>query len=177
MYSNMKMKVLKPMDISEEEKQLRLLMSLRHDPKRYEEERDKLHRMIARKTLDYYCKDGYYAFYKNYKVDYKTDDGYTVCVREHSTTITLVTEYGTLTGTGSTWDYIFDDLTLSPKPKLMPRRDYDSIRQRMYDILVSEKVVYPFHPLHHIGHGYFDTKICMFGAQDLIADELKQQDK
>ena len=47
MYSNMKMKVLKPMDISEEEKQLRLLMSLRHDPKRYEEERDKLHRMYG----------------------------------------------------------------------------------------------------------------------------------
>ncbi|MBR5381114.1 MAG: hypothetical protein IK136_00675, partial [Oscillospiraceae bacterium] len=143
MYSNAKMKVLKPMDISDEEKQLRLLMSLRSGTAEYQEARDKLHRMIARKTLDYYCKDGYYAFYKNYKVDYTTDDGYTVCVREHSTTITLNTEYGTLTGSGSTWDYIFDDLTVSPKPKLMPRRDYEDIRQRMYDILVSEKVVYP----------------------------------
>ena len=172
MYSNAKMKVLKQMDISDEEKQLRLLMSLNKGTKRYDEERDKLHRMLARKTLEYYCKDGYHAFYRDYRVNYTTDDGYVVAVKEHGTTITLETEYGTLTGTGSTWDYIFDDLTLSPRPKEMDKREYEDIRQRMYDILVSEKVVYPFHPLHHIGHGYFDTKICMFGAQDLIADEL-----
>ncbi|MBN2039871.1 MAG: hypothetical protein JW864_07520 [Spirochaetes bacterium] len=163
------MKTLKKLDLAAEEEQLRLVKKLRDegDP-RHRLELDKFNQMIAEKTLEYYCEDGYHAFFEHYAVDYETDDGYKVEVRGHEMSVSKKTAYGNLTGCGSTWDYITGDLRVTPKPSDMDKKEYAAIKQRMEDIQESERVVYPFHSLHRIGSGYFDTKICMFNAHKLV---------
>ena len=96
-----KMKVLHPLDLSEVESQLRLVMRLKGKPG-FEEQQDKLQRMIARKTLEYYSKEGYHAFFHNYKVDYVTEDGYRVRCWEHEAEIIFSNPFGPPTGTDST---------------------------------------------------------------------------
>lgn len=163
------MKILKKIDLSEEEAQLRLVMRLRdkNDP-RHQEALDTLHGMLAKKTLEYYCADGYDAFFERHCLDYETEDGYRVHVRGHEMSVSITTPLGVIDGAGSTWDYIEGDLKLSAKPPEMDKKAYSAIRRRMEDIQDSEKVVYPFHPLHRIGNGCFDTKICMYNAHKLV---------
>jgi hypothetical protein len=50
----------------------------------------------------------------------------------------------------------------------MEKRDYDAVKRRMEEIQESERVVYPFHPLHRLANGYFDTSICMYNAHELL---------
>jgi hypothetical protein len=166
------MKILKEMDLTAEAAQLRLVMALKNsrDPG-HPEALLKLHRMLAKKTLEYYCADGYDAFFERHKLDYTTEDGYIVKVRGHELSIQKETPAGTVTGRGSTWDYLPDDLILSDKPAGMTSADYRYIEKRMKALEDSERVVYPFHPLHRIGNGYFDTKICMYGAHKLVGRE------
>lgn len=58
------MKVLKEIDLTAEEAQLRLVMKLRDSRETHHQQAlDKLHRMLAKKTLEYYCADGYDAFF------------------------------------------------------------------------------------------------------------------
>ena len=165
------MKTLKKLDLSAEEAQLRHVKMLRDTgDDRHKEELDKLHHMIARKTLAYYCDGGYNAFFESYKVDYTTDDEFKVEVRGHSMSISIDTPFGTLTGTGSTWDYISNDLKISAKPVNMEIEEYESIKQRMEEIQESERIVYPFHSLHRIANGYFDPDICMYNAHKIIKE-------
>ena len=165
------MKTLKKMDLRAEEEQLRLVKKLRDSGDiRHKSELDKLHRMIAKKTLTYYCADGYDAFYERYTLDYITEDDYTVKVRKHEITVSKRTPHGEITGSGSIWDYISGDLQVSAKPSGMDKKDYNAIKKRMEDIQESERVVYPFHSLHRIANGYFDTKICMYNAHELLKE-------
>ncbi len=165
------MKTLKKLDLSAEEAQLRLVKKLRDTgDKRHQQELDKLHCMIAKKTLEYYCEDGYAAFYERYRLDDMTGDGYKVAVRSHEISITKETSYGVITGSGSIWDYISGDLNVSAKPAGMDKKEYNAVKRRMEEIQESERVVYPFHSLHRIANGYFDTKICMYNAHNLIKD-------
>lgn len=165
------MKTLKDMDLTAEAAQLRLVKKLRDvRDAAHQRELDKLHLMLAKKTLEYYCADGYHAFFEQYNFDFTTDDGYNAAVRGHDMTITLDTPDGTLTGSGSTWDYIPDDLRLSPKPSGMDKKTYAAIKRRMEALENAERVIYPFHPLHRIGHGYFDTQICMYNAHKLVGE-------
>jgi hypothetical protein len=163
------MNILKKIDLTAEEAQLRLVMKLKdsRDPK-HQQELDKLHLMLAEKTLEYYCADGYDAFFERHHFDYTTEDGYNVEVRGHDMSVSLETPYGIIKGTGSTWDYMPDDLRVSEKPAEMDRQEYAAIKKRMMEIEDSERVVYPFHPLHRIGNGYFDTRICMYNAHKLV---------
>ncbi|MGD9157733.1 MAG: hypothetical protein PVG39_04960 [Desulfobacteraceae bacterium] len=163
------MKTLKKLDLSAEEAQLRHVKKLRDTgDARHREELDKLHHMIAGKTLEYYCEGGYNAFFERYSIDYTTDDGYKVEVRGHAMSISINTPCGTITGIGSTWDYISNDLKVSAKPVNMEIEEYTVIKQRMEEIQESERIVYPFHSLHRIANGYFDTDICMYNAHKII---------
>ncbi len=165
------MKILKKLDLSAEEEQLRYVKKLKDTgDARHKKELDKLHRMIARKTLEYYCDGGYHAFFESYSLDYTTDDGYRVEVRGHSMTVSFDTPHGTLTGTGSTWDYISNDLKVSSKPGDMGIKEYNNIKQRMEEIQESERIVYPFHSLHNIANGYFDPEICMYKAHKIVKE-------
>lgn len=167
------MKVLKRLDLSAEEAQLRLVMHLKKtgDTAEYQAAVDTLHHMLAVKTLEYYGADGYDAFFERHCLDYMTPDGYTVAVRGHDMTICIETDVGKVTGSGSTWDYLTDDLVYSVRPQAMDKGAYTDIKKRMAAIQDNERVLYPFHPLHHIGHGYFDTAICMYRAHALLADK------
>ena len=163
------MKTLKKLDLSAEEEQLRLVKKLKDAGDfRSQEELDKLHRMLAEKTLEYYCEDGYHAFFDRYSLDYETDDGYKVKVRGHEVSVSIDTAFGQLTGEGLTWDYTSNDLKVSAKPAGMDGKEYDAIMRRMEDIQESERVVYPFHSLHRIGHGYFSTDICVYNAHRTV---------
>ncbi len=168
------MKILKEMDLTAEEAQLRLVMRLgdKRDP-RHQEALDRLHRMLAKKTLEYYCEDGYDAFFERYHIDYETEDGFRVDVRGHNITVSTVTPFGVIEGRGTTWDYRENDLELSERPSGMDRKDYAAVKRRMKEIQNSEKVLYPFHPLHRIGNGYFDTAVCMRNAHKLVKTEEK----
>ena len=126
--------------------------------------------MIARKTLEYYCDGGYHAFFESYSLNYTTDDEYRVEVRGHEVTISFNTLNGTLTGTGSTWDYISNDLKVAAKPANMEIEEYEALKQRMEEIQESERIVYPFHSLHRIASGYFDTDTCMYKAHKIIKE-------
>jgi hypothetical protein len=163
------------MDLTAEEAQLRLVMKLRdsHDP-RHQEALDRLHRMLAKKTLEYYCEDGYDAFFERYHINYETEDGLRVEVRSHDVSISTATPYGVIKGNGTTWDYIDGDLKLSERPSGMDRKDYAAVKRRMDKIQDSEKVLYPFHPLHRIGNGYFDTQICMYNAHKLVKEAERE---
>lgn len=163
------MKILKDMDLTAEEAQLRLVIRLKdkHDP-RHPEALDRLHRMLAEKTLQYYSPDGYDAFFEAHRYDYTTGDGYRVDIRGHDMSVSFESPYGVIQGVGSTWDYMPDDLKVSEKPRGLDRKEYDAIKRRMKDIEDSERIVYPFHPLHRIGNGYFDTRICMYNAHKLV---------
>jgi hypothetical protein len=165
------MRVLKELDLSAEEAQLRLVMALKkkNDPD-YPGALDRLHRMLAEKTLAYYCPDGYDAFFERHRLDYETEDGYAVTVRGHDMSVSIKTPAGSITGRGSTWDYTSGDLEVSPKPPEMDKKRYADIKRRMAEIQDDERVLYPFHPLHRIGNGYFDTKMCMYGAHKLIRE-------
>ena len=166
------MKTLKKLDLSAEEEQLRLVKKLRDTgDDRHQRELDKLHRMIAEKTLEYYCADGYEAFYNRYALDYITDDGYTVKIQTHEITVSVKTPHGEIIGNGSIWDYISDDLKVSAKPSGLDKKEYAAIKRRMEAIQESERVVYPFHSLHRIANGYFDTKICMYNAHKLVKED------
>lgn len=166
------MKTLKKLDLSNEEAQLLLVKKLRDTgDASHQKELDKLHHMLAEKTLEYYCEDGYDAFYERYTLDYVTDDGYKVEVRGHEMSVYIDTPYGKLRGKGSTWDYISNDLEVSIRPAGMDKKDYAAIKERMEEIQESERVVYPFHSLHRIASGYFDTNICMYKAHNLINKE------
>jgi hypothetical protein len=163
------MKILKDLDLQAEETQLRLVKKLRDaSDRRYPKELDKLHRMLAEKTLEYYCPDGYDVFFQRYILDYITEDGYSVSVRGHEMSVSIQSPYGAITGSGSTWDYVHGDLTVSERPAGMDKNDYNAVKRRMESIQESERVVYPFHSLHRIAGGYFDTKICMYGAHTLV---------
>jgi hypothetical protein len=163
------MKTLKKIDLTAEEAQLRLVKKLRDaGDNRHQAQLDKLHRMLAEKTLEYYCADGYHAFFDRYALSYISDDGYSVKVRGHEITVAVITAYGDITGSGSTWDYISGDLEVSDKPAGMEKRDYDAVKRRMEEIQESERVIYPFHPLHRLANGYFDTSICMYNAHELL---------
>jgi hypothetical protein len=121
------MKTLKKIDLTAEEAQLRLVKKLRDaGDNRHQAQLDKLHRMLAEKTLEYYCADGYHAFFDRYALSYISDDGYSVKVRGHEITVAVITAYGDITGSGSTWDYISGDLEVSDKPAGMEKRDYDA---------------------------------------------------
>ncbi len=166
------MKTLKNLDLSAEEAQLRLVKKLRDTgDSRHQEELDKLNRMVAAKTLEYYCADGYDAFFERYTLDYITEDGFKVEVRGHEMSVSIVKPYGTIKGNGSTWDYISNDLNVSAKPADMDKKEYTNIKRRMEEIQESERIVYPFHSLHRIANGYFDTKICMYNAHKLISEK------
>lgn len=170
------MKVLKELDLTAEETQLRTVMALKksRDPG-YQQALDKLHRMLAVKTLEYYCEDGYDAFFERHRLDYTTEDGYAVEVRGHDMSVCVRTPEGVVTGNGSTWDYVTNDLELSGKPSGMERQHYTDIKKRMKEIQDSERVLYPFHPLHKIGNGIFDTKTCMYGAHRLVQKDQRPQ--
>ena len=73
-----------------------------------------------------------------------------------------------VTGNGSTWDYLPDDLTVSGRPQGMNVKAYEAVKKRMRALEDAERIVYPFHPLHRIGNGYFDTKVCMYNAHFLL---------
>ena len=165
------MKTLKKLDLSAEEVQLRNVKKLKDkgDPS-HKKELDKLHKMIARKTLEYYCEGGYNAFFESYSLDYTTDDKYRVKVRGHEMTVSIDTPFSTLTGTGSTWDYISNDLKVPKKPVDMETEEYKAIKQRMEEIQESERIVYPFHSLHRIANGYFDPNICLYKAHKIIKE-------
>jgi hypothetical protein len=163
------MKTLKTLDLSAEENQLRNVKKLKDKgDARHKQELDKLHQMIARKTLEYYCDGGYKAFFDSYSLDYTTDDEYRVEVRGHSMTVSFDTPHGTITGSGSTWDYISNDLKVSGKPANMKIEEYEAVKQRMEEIQESERIVYPFHSLHRIANGYFDPDICLYNAHKII---------
>ena len=163
------MKILKELDLREEEAQLRLVKKLKDaGDDRHRQALETLHCMLARKTLDYYCADGYDAFFERYNFDKDTDDGYHIAVRGHDMTVSIQTAFGTLTGRGSTWDYISDDLEVAPRPAGMKQTDYNAVKKRMAVLQDAERVVYPFHSLHRIANGYFDTKVCMYNAHGLI---------
>ena len=102
------------------------------------------------------------------RLDYTTEDGYNVEIRGHDMTVAVDTPHGKLTGVGSTWDYMPGDLRLSPRPNGMDKQEYAAIKRRMEALEDAERIVYPFHPLHRFGNGYFDTKICMYGAHKLV---------
>jgi hypothetical protein len=160
------------LDLTAEAAQLRLVISLEGSrDRRYQTELDRLHLMLARKTLDYYGGDGYDAFFERHQLDYTTDDGYRVRVRGHDMSVNVETPWGVINGTGSTWDYTPGDLQVSPKPAEMAKNDYAAVKKRMEEIEDSERIVYPFHPLHRIGNGYFDTKICMYNAHALVKED------
>ncbi len=163
------LKVLKEMDLLAAEEQLRLVKKLRdkHEAN-HQQELQKLHRMLAKKTLEYYGEDGYDAFFERHHIDYATDDRYIVQVRGHEMSVSIHTPYGILKGSGSTWDYTPGDLILSDKPPDMDRKEYTAVKRRMEEIEDSERVLYPFHPLHRIGNGYFYTQICMYNAHKLV---------
>jgi hypothetical protein len=163
------MKILKELDLTGEKEQLRRVIQLRdsRDP-RHTEALDTLHRMLAKKTLEYYGADGYDAFFHTHRLDYETDDGYAVKVRGHDMTVRVETTYGIVTGSGSTWDYLPDDLAVSRRPQGMNVTAYDAVKKRMRALEDAERIVYPFHPLHRLGNGYFDTKICMYNAHILL---------
>lgn len=171
------MKTLKEMDLASEETQLRLVMKLRDakDPN-HQRALDRLHLMLAKKTLEYYCEDGYDAFFERHRYEYSTDDGYRVNVKGHDISVSLETQDGIITGCGSTWDYVENDLRLSPKPSCMEKRAYTVIKRRMEEIQDTERVLYPFHPLHRLGNGYFDTKICMYNAHKLIKEQNQKEE-
>ena len=163
------MKILKEQDLTAEKEQLRLVMRLRDSgDKRRGEALDVLHRMLAKKTLEYYGQGGYDAFFAQHRLDYTTEDGYNVEIRGHDMTVAVDTPHGKLTGVGSTWDYMPGDLRLSPRPNGMDKQEYAAIKRRMEALEDAERIVYPFHPLHRFGNGYFDTKICMYGAHKLV---------
>lgn len=166
------MKVLKEIDLTDEETQLRRVMKLKDGREAHHQKAlDKLHRMLAKKTLDYYCADGYDAFFERHHIDYTTDDGYKVEIRGHDMSVTVETPSGIIRGSGSTWDYTPGDLKLSGKPSSIDKKEYTAIKKRMEEIEDSERILYPFHPLHRIGNGYFDTKICMYNAHKLVKAE------
>lgn len=163
------MKILKEMDLTAEEAQLRLVIKRRDEHHaRHQEALDALHLMLAKKTLDYYGADGYDAFFERHHLRYTTSDGYKVEVEGHDMSVSIQTPWGVIDGSGSTWDYIQHDLKLSAKPMGMEKRDYSAIKKRMEEIQNSERVLYPFHPLHRIGNGYFDTRLCMYNAHKLV---------
>ena len=166
------MKILKELDLTAEKEQLRRVMRLRdsRDPG-HGAALDALHLMLAKKTLEYYGENGYDAFFRTHSLDYVTEDGFTVRVRGHDMTVSFQTVYGAVTGTGSTWDYLPDDLMVSARPSGMSVKEYDAVKKRMRALEDSERIVYPFHPLHRLGNGYFDTKICMWGAHALVKDQ------
>jgi len=165
------MKTLKKLDLSAEENQLRYVKKLKDtDDASHKKELDKLHDMIALKTLEYYCDGGYNAFFESYSIDYTTDDKYWVEVRGHAMTVSFDTPLGTVTGTGSTWDYISNDLKVTAKPVNMEMEKYEAVKQRMEEIQESERIVYPFHSLHRIANGYFDPDICMYNAHKIIKE-------
>lgn len=85
--------------------------------------------------------------------------------------VTIETPSGLLKGSGSTWDYTPGDLKLSGKPPGLDRREYAAVKRRMEEIEDFERILYPFHPLHRIGNGYFDTRICMYNAHTLVKAE------
>ena len=163
------MKILRELDLSAEKEQLRRVMRLcdSHDPG-HREALDTLHLMLAEKTLAYYGAGGYDAFFEAHRLDYTTSDGYTVSVRGHGLTVRADTPFGVVTGTGSTWDYLPDDLSVSDRPTGMSAGDYDAVKRRMRALEDAERIVYPFHPLHRIGNGYFDTGVCMYNAHKLV---------
>jgi hypothetical protein len=164
-------KVLKDLDLTAEMEQLRRVMKLKDSrDSRFVPELDKLHLMLARKTLDYYGADGYDAFFERHRLDYTTDDGCHVKIRGHEMSVSADTPWGAVAATGSTWDYMPGDLRVTAKPADMDRREYAALKKRMEEIEDSERIVYPFHPLHRIGNGYFDTKICMYNAHKLVGD-------
>jgi hypothetical protein len=170
------MKILREIDLTDEEAQLRLVMKFRETRSpRHQEALDRLHLMLAKKTLEYYCEDGYDAFFERHHLDYETEDGYRVEVRGHDMSVSTVTPCGVVKGSGTTWDYIEGDLELSVRPSGMDRKAYAAIKRRMQEIQDSEKVLYPFHPLHRIGNGCFDTKICMYNAHKLVKTEKTEE--
>ena len=166
------MKILKELDLTAEKEQLRRVMRLRdsRDPG-HGAALDTLHRMLARKTLAYYGADGYDAFFLAHRLDFATEDGYAVKVRGHDMTVSLDTAFGLITGTGSTWDYLPDDLAVSVRPAGMIGQEYDAVKKRMRALEDAERIVYPFHPLHRIGNGYFDTSVCMYNAHKLVKNQ------
>ena len=165
------MKVLKELDLTAEKAQLLLVKKLGRRDKQSHRELDKLHLMLAIKTLEYYGEDGYDAFFERNTANFTTDDGYLVKVRGHEMSVSLETPYGVITGSGSTWDYTPGDLRVSAKPAELDRKDYDAIKRRMEEIEDSERVLYPFHPLHRLGNGCFDTRVCMYGAHTLVREQ------
>lgn len=168
------MNVLKVMDLSAEEAQLRRVMKLKYTgDAQYLQELDRLHLMLANKTLEYYCEDGYDTFFERHRLHYSTHDNYNVEVLGHAMSISLETPFGQISSTGSTWDYISNDLKHSPKPPGLDKKDYTVIKKRMQEIQDSERVLYPFHALHRIGNGYFDTQICMYNAHTLVKSNEK----
>jgi hypothetical protein len=165
------MKVLKELDLTAEAAQLRRVMALKDGrDKRYRQELDRLHLMLARKTLEYYGDGGYDAFFERHHFDYPTEDGYLVEVRGHDMSVVKETPYGVITGTGSTWDYTPGDLRVSARPEGLDRKEYEAVKKRMAELEDNERIAYPFHPLHRLGNGYFDTKVCMYGAHKLVKE-------